>query len=102
MFYLFFFFFYSKRIFQEQDSGNDDDYSDSEDYEFETDLESFDTVLDGESAEVDEYILFKETLFSKGNKKKFKQRIGLDLFYLEIFKTFNTLNQFGIRCSSVS
>jgi hypothetical protein len=48
----------------EQDSGNDDDYSDSEDYEFETDLESFDTVLDGESAEVDEYILFKETLFN--------------------------------------
>uniref|UniRef100_A0A915I2S9 Uncharacterized protein n=1 Tax=Romanomermis culicivorax TaxID=13658 RepID=A0A915I2S9_ROMCU len=49
----------------EKDSGNDEDFSDggdSSDFAEETDLESYETVLDGEEAQMDEYIFFKDTL----------------------------------------
>lgn len=49
---------------QEQDSGNDDDYSDEE-FIDETDLESYETILDTEDADIDEYVMFKNTLFGK-------------------------------------
>jgi len=47
----------------EQDSGNDDEYSDEELID-ETDLESYETVLDTEDADIDEYVLFKSTLLA--------------------------------------
>jgi succinate dehydrogenase flavin-adding protein (antitoxin of CptAB toxin-antitoxin module) len=47
----------------EQDSGNDDDYSDEE-FVDETDLESYETVLDSEDTDVDEYVMFKSTLMA--------------------------------------
>jgi len=47
----------------EQDSGNDDEYSDEE-FIDETDLESYETVLDLDDTDVDEYVMFKTTLLT--------------------------------------
>jgi len=47
----------------EQDSGNDDEYSDEELID-ETDLESYETVLDTDDTDVDEYVMFKNTLLA--------------------------------------
>uniref|UniRef100_A0A914X6W2 Importin N-terminal domain-containing protein n=1 Tax=Plectus sambesii TaxID=2011161 RepID=A0A914X6W2_9BILA len=55
----------------ERDSGNgndgscshdDDDDSDDEDFVEETDLEAYDTPLDGENSEIDEFLMFHDTL----------------------------------------